>query len=146
MSELTPELRADFLEWLKTGSFRGVRLGMTRAECIEKLGEPDDWGGVGKSQRRAGIYRWSLLEFHFATQKAPADPNNDELYFIWNDRTETTAALFGYGYDDNKIISLLETEELLRQAGMKYSKYLVTNENLLKEGQNIILIGEYLSS
>lgn len=38
MSELTPELRADFLEWLRTGSFRGVRLGMLLEEVLKELG------------------------------------------------------------------------------------------------------------
>ena len=146
MTEPTPELRADFLEWLRTGSFRGVRPGMTRGECVRRLGEPEEWGGYGKSKRRAGIYYWSLLEFHFATQKAPADADNDELYLIFNDRQETNAALFGSGYDEGKAICLPEVEDLIQQAGVGYSRCMVTHEYALEEGWSVALLLDNLLS
>lgn len=127
MQELTPALSADFLEWLKTGSFRGVRPGMTRGECIEKLGEPEAWGPMGrrKSESRAGIYLWSQVEFHFNSSKHPADSAQDQLLMIFSDWEKTISALFGYGYDYEREIPLTELLDLLRPLDPNFKKYLI---------------------
>lgn len=126
MTEPTPDLRSDFLEWLRTGSFRGVRLGMTRGECVEKLGEPEEWL-LGETQATAGMWFWAGLHFSFSTEELVElfGGSPDILIGISSDREASFLALFGYGSDEAKEISVTELNGVLYQAEVKFRTFLL---------------------
>lgn len=62
---------------------------MTRSQCVDLLGSPEDWGR-GKRKENASIYKWSGLEFHFS---------EEELFLVWSDTEFDLRRLFGDGFD-----------------------------------------------
>lgn len=66
-------------DFLRTGEFGPVRLGVSRAELQGYLGEPEDWGPAPKAKHHAGIWKYGDIEFHF---------NGDTLWLIFADDVE----------------------------------------------------------
>lgn len=58
-------------EWLRTGLFGPVRLGMMRAQVRELLGPPDDVGGTSCKHRTPTIWKYGDIEFHFGGRAEP---------------------------------------------------------------------------
>ncbi|GEM_PF-6002990 len=66
-------------EFIKTGQFGEIKLGLTRHEVIEILGDPSNWGGH-KYFMQAGIWVYGLFEFHFEAKKTDSN-----LHMIFTD-------------------------------------------------------------
>ena len=52
-------------EFLKTGRFGSVSLGMGRAQVESLLGTPDEVGGTSRKYRNPSIWKYGDVEFHF---------------------------------------------------------------------------------
>ena len=51
-------------DFLRTGEFGPVRLGLTRDQLRGYLGAPEDWGPTPKAERYAQIWKYGDIEFH----------------------------------------------------------------------------------
>ncbi len=67
------QIKIDFRDFLKTGQFGPVQLGMTQDEVRQLLGNPQDWGGQ--------IWKYDEMEFHFGDQER-------RLWLIWCDHLD----------------------------------------------------------
>ncbi len=52
-------------DFLRSGEFGPIRLGISRDQLRGHLGNPEDWGPFPKSERRATIWKFGDIEFHF---------------------------------------------------------------------------------
>lgn len=75
-----------FLDWLRLGALGPVRLGLSRAEVLAALGEPEDWSVTSRRRRKPAILKWGDLEFHFA---------EDDLFLIYTDAFDRGGPLSG---------------------------------------------------
>ena len=74
-----PQVVVSMLDFLRTGEFGPVRLGISRAQLRGHLGEPEEWGPAPKAKHHAGIWKYGDIEFHF---------NGDALWLIFADHVE----------------------------------------------------------
>ncbi len=58
-------IKVSVRDFLKTGELGPVRLGMSREQVQELLGEPDDTGGNSRRHRVPTIWKYGDLELHF---------------------------------------------------------------------------------
>lgn len=58
--------------------FGTVRLGMSRDEVRECLGDPDDTGGTSRKQHVPRIWKYGEVELHFGT-------SGELVRFFWDD-------------------------------------------------------------
>ena len=60
-------IHVNMLEFLRTGDFGGIRLGMTRQEVREILGEPPNWSITRKRKRSemAAVWKYGSIEIYF---------------------------------------------------------------------------------
>jgi hypothetical protein len=61
-------IQVELLEFLRTGDFGGITLGMTRQQIIDLLGIPPNWM-ITKRRKRfeiSPIWRYGSMEFYFA--------------------------------------------------------------------------------
>ena len=63
-------------DFLRTGEFGPVRLGMLRGQIRSLLGEPEDWGPSPRAKHNVGIWKYGDIEFHF---------NEDVLWLLFAD-------------------------------------------------------------
>lgn len=63
-------------EWIKTGQFGFIRIGMTKTELINQMFPPEDWGPKN-SREKSPIWRYGNFELHFDKE--------DQLCMIFND-------------------------------------------------------------
>ena len=86
------QVKIDFRDFLKTGQFGPVQLGMTQDEVRQLLGNPQDWGGqfpwktneLGQnatSDDSYPIWKYDEMEFHFGDQER-------RLWLIWCDHLD----------------------------------------------------------
>jgi hypothetical protein len=66
-------------DFLKTGEFGPIRLGISRRQLRGHLGEPEDWGPAPRAKHNAGIWKYGDVEFHFS---------GDTLWLIFADNVE----------------------------------------------------------
>lgn len=66
-------------DFLRSGEFGPIRLGISRDQLRGHLGDPEDWGPFPKSERHATIWKYGDIEFHF---------NEDTLWLIFADNVE----------------------------------------------------------
>ena len=66
-------------DFLRTGAFGPIRLGISRRHLRGHLGEPEDWGPTPRAKHNAGIWKYGDIEFHF---------NGDVLWLIFADNVE----------------------------------------------------------
>lgn len=52
-------------DFLRTGEFGPVRLGLSRRQLRGLLGEPEDWGVFPRAKHNATIWKYGDIEFHF---------------------------------------------------------------------------------
>lgn len=52
-------------DFLRTGEFGPIRLGLSRRQLRGHLGEPEDWGPAPRAKHNAGIWKYGDIEFHF---------------------------------------------------------------------------------
>lgn len=52
-------------DFLRTGEFGPVRLGISRAQLRGHLGEPENWGPFPRAKHNATIWKYGDIEFHF---------------------------------------------------------------------------------
>lgn len=63
---MTAEMSLRLLEkCVLTGDFGGIRLGMTREEIRDRLGDPDDMGGTLRKYRTPSIWKYGEVELFF---------------------------------------------------------------------------------
>ena len=53
-------------DFLRTGEFGPVCLGISRRQVRGHLGEPEDWGPAPRAKHNAGIWKYGDIEFHFS--------------------------------------------------------------------------------
>ncbi len=68
-------------DFLRTGQFGPVRLGLSRRQLRGLLGEPENWGPTPRAQHNAGIWKYGDIEFFFHFQE-------DTLTTIFADHIE----------------------------------------------------------
>ena len=63
-------IEVDLLDFLHTGDFGGIRLGMTRQQVIDLLGTPPDWFVTGRKKgfQTSPIWKYGSIEFQFEHQ------------------------------------------------------------------------------
>ena len=66
-------------DFLRTGEFGPVFLGMSRGQIRGLLGAPEDWGPAPRAKHNAGIWKYGDIEFHFS---------GDTLWLIFADDVE----------------------------------------------------------
>jgi hypothetical protein len=72
MSEMKARQRPVSLhEFLKVGRLNDLRLGLTKDQVIELMGQPDMVGGTSRKYNRPSIFKYGNVEVHFA-RKLPA--------------------------------------------------------------------------
>jgi len=71
-------ITVSMIEFLRTGAFGSVRLGMPRLDVEEVLGSPDDVSTMMNKNRRPAIWKYGDIELHF-------DPDGDDLLSIYTD-------------------------------------------------------------
>ena len=67
-------------DFLQTGEFGPIRLGLSRRQLRSRLGEPEAWGPAPRAKHNAGIWKYGDVEFHF---------NGDMLWLIFADHVTT---------------------------------------------------------
>lgn len=67
-------------DFLRTGEFGPVRLGMSRGQLRGLLGEPEGWGPSPQAKHNAGIWKYGDVEFYL---------NEDFLWLIFADDIDT---------------------------------------------------------
>jgi hypothetical protein len=63
----------------RTGDICPLRLGNTREQVKEILGEPDSMGGISRKNQIPAIWRYEEIEFHFGPKP------NDVLSLIYSE-------------------------------------------------------------
>ena len=58
-------------EWLHTGTFGPITLGMTRSEVRALLGPPDNWSVARNADRSPIIWKYGDFEFYFDSRDGP---------------------------------------------------------------------------
>ena len=67
-------LTVSFLEWLRTGRFGPIHLGMSRTEVEGALGPPPVTGGTSRRRRTPTLWKYGDVELHFGqTREDPLD-------------------------------------------------------------------------
>ena len=56
-------------DFLRTGEFGPVSLGLTRRQLRDCLGNPEDWGPYPKAEQHAAIWKYGDVEFFFHFQE-----------------------------------------------------------------------------
>ncbi len=72
-------IRVSMREWLQSGLFGPVQLGMPRSQVHELLGPPDDTGGTSRRYRTPAIWKYGDIECHFGRR------DDDRLHLIFLD-------------------------------------------------------------
>ncbi len=72
-------IRVSMREWLHSGLFGPVRLGMSRSHVHELVGPPDDIGGTSRRYHTPAIWKYGDIEFHFGRR------DDNRLYLIYLD-------------------------------------------------------------
>jgi hypothetical protein len=104
------------LEFLRTGRFDFIKIGMSRVHVLQVFPEPEEWG-LGNTWQHAGIWRYGNFELHF---------QDDTLIRIFNDYFPN---IDGGQYLDidawilNKKLSLLTLQAALNQSKISYQTY-----------------------
>ena len=60
-----PKVSVSMQDFLRTGEFGPVRLGISRRQLRGHLGEPEDWGPAPRAKHNAAIWKYGDIEFHF---------------------------------------------------------------------------------
>jgi len=74
-----PKVSVSMQDFLRTGEFGPVRLGISRRQLRDHLGEPENWGPAPRAKHNASIWKYGDIEFHF---------NGDTLWLIFADDVE----------------------------------------------------------
>ena len=64
-------VRVSLLEWLRTGLFGPLHLGMTRLEVRDLLGPAEDWSSARNPDGSSAIWKYGDFEFYFDGHDAP---------------------------------------------------------------------------
>ena len=115
-------LSISLVEFFRTGQFGPVRLGMTRQEVYDFLGEPDGYGSPNTHLMEARVWLYDAIELHFSD--AEASPLwlifSDHLsYPDWwgtSERVELDAWIFAGGRQPSK----KEIENNLAEINLPY--------------------------
>lgn len=60
-----PKVSVSMRDFLRTGEFGPVRLGISRRQLRGHFGEPEDWVPAPRAKHNAGIWKYGDIEFHF---------------------------------------------------------------------------------
>ena len=74
------KIAVSMLDFLRTGEFGPIKLGISRAELRGCLGNPEDWCVDPKGVNYAAIWKYGDTEFYF--------DNGDALWLIFADHIE----------------------------------------------------------
>ena len=69
------------LDFLRTGHFGPVHLGISRIQTRDCLGEPEQWGPAPRAKHNAGVWKYGDIEFYF--------DNSNTLWMIFSDHVKT---------------------------------------------------------
>ena len=59
------KIAVSMLAFLRTGEFGPIKLGISRAELQDCLGEPENWGPSPRAKHNADIWKYGDIEFYF---------------------------------------------------------------------------------
>jgi hypothetical protein len=71
-------LKISMREFLSSGAFGPLTVGMSRAQVRATLGEPHDWSIQSRQARLPAIWKYGVVEFHF-------HPETDAVWLIHAD-------------------------------------------------------------
>ena len=77
-----PQISVSMQDFLRTGEFGPIKLGISHTELQGYLGDPKNWGPYPKAKQHAGIWKYGDIEFHFHFKE-------DALVGIFSDHVET---------------------------------------------------------
>ncbi len=110
-------LHVDLLDFLRTGDFGDIRLGMTRPDLMEMLGPPSEWSVSNRRKhwQVAEVWRYGTIEFHF-------NEWTDVLWMIFTDQLplEDEASLEIDSWKFAAFLPLKATLALLDEADLHY--------------------------
>ena len=112
------DVKVSFLDFLKTGSFGAVRLGMTQGELQACIGAPQDTSIIRRKQKRPEVFKYGSIEFHF-------DAEQDALWMIFLDHfvvPEGYGKLFIDPWIVRRDLSLEVLVNELRAQGISYTE------------------------
>ena len=123
--------KVDICDFLRTGSFGPIRLGMTKKEAYHLLGKPQQWGGdfpwwteERREQARpyddCPIWKYDQMEFHFGDQ-------GQQLFLIWCDYLDTLQSEGAVFSLDRWVFKAdlptrEQMEQALTEAGIDYTR------------------------
>ena len=117
------KLKIDMCDFLRTGNFGPIRLGMTKAQVEHLLGRPQSWGGhfpwwneeqreQDRSYNEHPYWKYDDMEFHFGDK-------GQQLFLIWCDYLERLKSKGDTFYLDRWVFATHPlTREQLEQALM----------------------------
>jgi hypothetical protein len=75
-------IQVELLDFLHTGNFGGITLGITRQQIIDLVGNPPEWHVRGRGRKKrfeaASIWKYGSMEFFFAE-------NSGAFHMIYTD-------------------------------------------------------------
>jgi hypothetical protein len=123
-------------EFVETGRFGRVCLGMSKAWVESILGAPDDTGGTSRKHREPAIWRYGDVEFHF-------DVRDGGLWLIHLDDFDLPSGGKSIALDPWIIrgsLTLAEAEERLTLDGVAYEVADCEDDKLLTTWAGVKLL------
>lgn len=130
-------------DFIETGRFGSVSLGMSRAQVESSLGVPDDVGATSRKYRKPAIWKYGDVELHFGLDA-------DNLFLICLDEFDVPSGGKLVKLDAwiiRRTLTLSEAEEHLSVSGIDYKAEDYKPEDDAKclvagVGVKLIFIGE----
>lgn len=76
-------MNVNLKDFILNGEWGSIKLGMTRNEILNKIGEPEDWLSNVKNKNSSVIWRYGNIEFYFGM--SGIKENKDKLEMIFTD-------------------------------------------------------------
>ncbi len=97
-------------EFLRTGEFGPVWMGMSRDDLLRALGEPERLGATSREQPIAAIWKYGDFEFHF-------DPRTQLLALVYADAFDVPRGALGLAIEPGWLRGGLPLETALQRLG-----------------------------
>lgn len=103
-------------QFVETGRFGSVCLGMSRAQVENILGTPDDVGGASRKYRKPPIWKYGDVEFHFGV-------GADTLWLVHLDDFDVPSGGKSINLDPwifSNSLTISETENQFSHSGLAF--------------------------
>ena len=100
------KVAVSMLEFLRTGEFGPIKLGISRAELRGCLDGPEDWEPYPKAKQHAAVWKYGDIEFYF--------DDDNILWMIFSDHVKTLNGGSAIDLDPWVISSSLTVKQALR--------------------------------